>query len=116
MTGSKLLSVPALGACVLLAAAALLASGCKHVKPAEGADDVRIISTDEASSQGCVKLGETMVEVMAKLGFIPRSEETVGAELDTMARNAALELDGNAVAPAGEAKNGKRDYTIYRCE
>jgi hypothetical protein len=108
-------AIPALAACALLAAVALLAAGCQHVKPAEGASEVRVISTGEASRQGCVRLGETMVEVAAKVGFISRSEKKVAGELETMARNEAPKLNGNAVAPTGEISEGRRDYTIYRC-
>jgi hypothetical protein len=33
-----------------------------------------------------------------------------------MARNAAVKLEGNAVSPVGEIRDGKREYGIYRCE
>jgi hypothetical protein len=116
MLATRLRPNAAFAACALLAAPALLASGCQHVKPVAGASEVRVISADDASGQGCVRLGETMVEVADKLGFIPRSEAKVSAELETMARNAALELAGNTIAPTSEVREGKRDYIIYRCE
>ena len=119
MIGTKPVSNPtisSLAACALLAATALLASGCQHAKLAPGASEVRVISPDGASRQGCVRLGKTMVEVPAKIGFIPRSEKKVAAELETMARNEALQLDGNAVAPTGGVSEGQRDYSIYRCD
>ncbi|MBW2272430.1 MAG: DUF4156 domain-containing protein [Deltaproteobacteria bacterium] len=100
---------------MLLAAAALLASGCKHVEPAPGASEVRVISADEANRPSCRRLGETLVEVPAKVGFVSRGKDKVAAELETMARNSAVGLEGNAVAPVGEVEEGKREYGIYRC-
>ena len=87
--------------------------GCNHVPLESGAEDVRVIQASEAS--GCDRLGATSVKVLAKIVGFKRSEEKMSKELTTLARNAALEKQGNAVAPESEISDGGQKFGIYRC-
>ena len=70
---------------------------------------------DEQGAAGCKELGTTRVEVLNKVGFITRSPQKVSDELDTLARNAGVDLAGNAVVPSGPVAEGKRSYRVLRC-
>ena len=90
-----------------------LPTGCRLVALESGANEVRVV--DGATSQGCEDLGETTVKVPGKIGFVSRKTSTVEAELDILARNASLDLDGNAVAASGPVEDGERSYRVLRC-
>jgi len=91
----------------------LLLPGCAFVSLAPEAEAVRMV--DEQAAAGCKELGTTRVEVLDKVGFISRSSQKVSDELDTLARNAAIDLQGNAVVPSGPIAEGKRSYRVLRC-
>ena len=106
MRGIRLHPIAALLGLVLL-------PGCTFVSLAPGAEAIRII--DEADVQDCQDLGTTRVEVLSKVGFLPRNREKVSDELATLARNAAVDLNGNAIAASGPIVSGKRTYRVLRC-
>lgn len=91
----------------------LFLPGCTFVSLAPEAATVRVV--DEQVAVGCKELGTTRVEVLDKVGFISRSSQKVSDELDTLARNAAIDLEGNAVVPSGPLAEGKRSYRVLRC-
>jgi len=91
----------------------LHAPGCKHVSLDDGADSVRVIDSEEAKS--CDRLGRTKVQVLNKIVGFERNEEKVSEELAMLARNRAVEMSGNAVAPDGEIEDAKQTFGIYRC-
>jgi hypothetical protein len=91
----------------------LLLPGCTFVKLAPEADAVTVV--DEQIAAGCRELGNTRVEVLNKVGFFTRSPQKVSDELDTLARNAGVDLNGNAVVPSGPVAEGKRTYRVLRC-
>ncbi|WP_269530984.1 DUF4156 domain-containing protein [Chitinimonas sp. BJYL2] len=64
---------------------------------------------------GCTLKGSTRVKVLAKLGPLSRDEGKQIIELNTLARNSALDLQGDTVVPAGPIENGERDFKVYRC-
>jgi hypothetical protein len=106
---SSLATVPLFGLLLLV----LALSGCTFVTLAPEAEAVRIVDEQEAAS--CKELGTTRVEVMGKVGFVYRSAKKISVELDTLARNAGADLDGNAVVPSGPVAEGKRTYRVLRC-
>lgn len=92
---------------------ALLISGCTFVNLRSDATVVQRI--EESAAEGCEELGTTRVEVLGKLGFLKRNPTKVSDELDILARNAAVDLGGNAVVPSGSIDAGKRTYRVMRC-
>lgn len=101
---------------VLVAAALVLGShalGCAWVSIEPGAEKVGILTEDAA--RGCKRLGKTTANTTASVGFIPRSESRVREELRSIARNAAVRMGGDAVAPLGPIEEGVQEFGIYRC-
>ena len=89
----------------------------------EGAAEIRILAgpdsnasdEEKAIASTCKELGKTRVSVLSKVGIIERSSDKIAKELDTMARNAALELGGNAAVATGKIDAGERRYRILDC-
>lgn len=88
-------------------------SACTWVKLTPGAEKVRVLSAQEV--QSCTKKGKTTVSVKADVAGIERSQEKVKTELETLARNSAVELNGDTVVPTSEIKDGKQTFDVYRC-
>ena len=88
-------------------------SSCTWVKLTPEAEKVRVLSAQEV--QSCTKKGKTTVSVKADVAGIERSHEKVKTELETLARNSAVELKGDTVVPASEIKDGKQTFDVYRC-
>ncbi len=91
----------------------LFLAGCSFVGLTPGGEAVRVV--DGSAASGCEEVGKTHVEVLDKAGILSRKQAKVHDELDTLARNAASDLGGNAVTPAGPVDSGKRTYRVLRC-
>ncbi len=101
----------------------ITAIGCRMVTLNEGAGEVIVLADpdsdaseeEKAIASTCEELGRTRVSVLGKMGFIERNPEKVARELDTMARNAAADLGGNAVVATEGIADGGRRYLVLRC-
>jgi len=89
------------------------ASACTWAPLEPGAQQVGILS--ENAAQACKRIGKTRATTASKVLFVPRGKERVTDELERLARNAAAEAGGDAVAPLGPVVNGAREFGIYRC-
>ena len=101
----------AVGIAIPIAAGAM--AGCNHVALDTGAEGTRVI--DQAEASGCERVGNTHVKVLAKVLGIKRGEDKMSKELATLARNAAIEMNGNAVMAESEISDGGQKFGIYRC-
>jgi hypothetical protein len=88
----------------------ILAS-CSFVEPKPGAEHV-ILSND---LENCRSLAETEVSVRDTFLLWERGTETIRQELETLAQNEALRLNGNAIWPLGPVEQGRQRYRILRC-
>jgi len=105
---------------ILLASAMLplffTMGGCasKLIGERVGAD---LVMLKEATQVGhCKPLGKTHVSVLSKVGFITRSAEDVEANLLQLARNAAVDKNGDTVVKGNSTEYGKRTFDIYKCQ
>ncbi len=98
---------------ILLLVPVLLAAGCAWVKLEPGAEEVTV--REGGGTAGCERLGHTTVSVRDRVAAVQRRATKVEEELHTLARNAALELDGDTVVPVGAVDDGERRYAVYRC-
>lgn len=100
--------------CTSFLLASLLLGGCAELVPLKvGAEQVKLVELYDARQ--CQLLGSTRVSVLGKLGPIERDTYKVEAELARLARNAALEMNGDTVAPASVVVDGARDFKVLRC-
>ncbi|HET8551148.1 MAG TPA: DUF4156 domain-containing protein [Gammaproteobacteria bacterium] len=96
---------------VFVAAALAGCGNWVEVKPQ--ARDVAVL--DPAQATNCQYLGKTSTSVLNHAGFFPRNPQAINADLVNLARNNAVKLDGNAVAPLGPRDHGHQVFGIYRC-
>jgi hypothetical protein len=96
-----------------MAVPVLWALGCTWVPLDPQAEAIRVRAPGDIS--GCERIGKTGTRVAARVGPFARGESKIRQELETLARNEAAEMGGNAVAPLNEATGGEQDFGIYRC-
>ncbi|MFN7712378.1 MAG: DUF4156 domain-containing protein [Curvibacter sp.] len=101
---------------VVVAASALLLSGCasKLIGERIGADQV--VLAQESQVAKCKLLGRTTFSVLANIGPIARSSEAVEDNLLQMARNDAIDKGGDTVVRGPMPAYGQRIYDIYKCK
>jgi hypothetical protein len=92
---------------------ALATSACTFVKPDAQSADVSLAQQSDVAA--CKKIGNTAVTVPYKLGFIPRSSDSVTTDLLTMARNSAVDMHGDTIVATSPPKNGNQTFDVYRC-
>ena len=88
-------------------------SACSFVSLDPQAKDVMVSSSDNELGK-CKSLGTTNVSLWSKADSF-QSQETVEEQLDTLARNQAAKMGGNAVTPDSVVNNGQRTYRVYNC-
>ena len=88
-------------------------SGCTWVKLTSEGGTVTVMSSADAA---CKRLGTTTSHGKADVASIDRNEEKVATELETLARNHAAGMGGNAIVADGSVTDdGKRTYIVYKC-
>jgi len=92
---------------------ALLAAGCTWVKPTDTGERVTVATFEQVKT--CKNLAKVTVAVLDKVVFIPRSEEKVAGELQTMAKNSAAELKGDTIVAVSKVINGEQAFNVYDC-
>lgn len=93
--------------------AVALAGGCTWVELKPGAAEIVVL--EEKRVANCERLGKTEVSVAAEVGFLSRVEEDVARDLQTLARNQALDMGGDTIAPLSEISGGRQIFGVYRC-
>jgi len=65
--------------------------------------------------RACEQKSRVTVSVKDKIAGIGRNEDKMRGELETLARNEAARVGGNAVAAESEPTDGRQDFLIYHC-
>lgn len=97
----------------LIAVLAMFATiaACSFVELKPGAENVIIFEGNDR----CEAIGQTEVNVIVTAIGIDREAATIAEELQTLARNDALQLQSNAIWPITQVTNGEQTYRIMRC-
>lgn len=106
-------NLPASITIAVVMVAIMTTAGCTWVKPESGAEQVRLLSADQAS--GCQRLGQTTTSVRDRVGGVQRKPGKVADELTTLARNSAFEMGGDAIVADSPVRDGQQRFIIYRC-
>ena len=94
-------------------AAALALSACTWVDLSPEGEKVVVLTKEEVAK--CKKVGQTVVMLRDSVAGFERSDKKVRHELNTLARNSASEIGGDAVVPIGEPQDGKQTFGVYDC-
>lgn len=109
MVLSTVKSVPRL----LIAGTVLALAGCSFVSLSPEAEDVRILEPERTAD--CDRKGKTTVETAARILFIPRGQKAIEEDLDRLARNSAIDLNGDTAYRDTEIEDGEATYEVYDC-
>lgn len=93
--------------------AVLALTACTWIKPSPEGEAVRVLGADDVGA--CQKLGDTTVSLLHKVAGINRSAEKVRKELETMARNSAATMGGDAVVATSPVNEGEQSFDVYEC-
>lgn len=88
-------------------------TACTWIDVIEQAETVKVKTAGDVTS--CQRVGKTTVKTAAKILGMDRHQFKVRDELDTLARNSAVALEGDTVVPVGEHVDGRQVYEVYRC-
>lgn len=98
---------------LMLSAAVLLLPSCSWVKLTPEGEKVRVLAIDEV--RNCREIGTTTSSVKADIAGVGRKESKVRDELQALARNAAVGMNGDTIVPLDAAKDGRQVFAVYRC-
>jgi hypothetical protein len=90
----------------------LLAGGCTWIQLTDAG--ARVNQATAAQVGNCRQVGSVSSSTQDKVG-VKRGRGKVAEELIVLARNEAANIGGDTIVPAGEAVDGRQDFTVYRC-
>ena len=99
---------------VIMCAIAAPTLGCTWVPLTDEGGNVRILQVSAAAD--CQKISTVSSKTADRVVIFPRSDRKVREELESLARNEATELGGDAVVPVGTEKEGRQSFDVYRCQ
>ena len=88
-------------------------SACTWVPLSDEGGRVQLRSLDQA--RACEQKSRVTVSVKDTVAGITRNVDKMRGELETLARNEAARVGGNAVAAESEPTEGRQVFLIYRC-
>lgn len=88
-------------------------TACSFVSLNSGAKDVSVSNSID-SFNDCKYLGDTNVSIWSKADTF-QSDKSVESQLDILARNEAVTMNGNKVVAKTAINDGKRTYSVYSC-
>jgi hypothetical protein len=88
-------------------------SACTWVPLTNEGARVQLRALEQAS--GCEHKSRVTVSVKDKIAGIARNEDKMRGELETLARNEAARVGGNAISAESEPTDGRQVFLIYHC-
>ena len=88
-------------------------SACTWVNENPDSQSVAITSLSELSQ--CKQVGTISASTKHKVAFVKRGSKKVTSELQALARNEAIKLGANTIAPKGDMIDGKQSYAAFSC-
>ena len=88
-------------------------SACTWVPLSDEGARVQLRTLDQA--RACEQESRVTVSVKDKIAGIARNEDKMRGELETLARNEAARVGGNAVAAESEPTDGRQVFLIDHC-
>ena len=95
-------------------ATVLLAVGCTWVPLTTEGEEVRVVDATEVAD--CQKLGTTTSKTATRVVIFARTDRKVHEELESLARNEAAEMGGDAILTTGAPREGRQSFEVYRCK
>jgi len=91
----------------------VILGGCSSISLTQQGKNVRIHGAHGVAD--CKSIGKTTVTVTEKVAGLQRKEHIIKNDLEILARNAAANMAGDTIVPAGKIKGGKQTFKVYKC-
>ena len=98
----------------IMVAFAVSAVGCTWVALTPEGRNIGVLQDTEVTE--CQKIGKTTSTTATRVVFFPRGNRKVREELESLARNEAAEMGGDAIVPIETPVSGRQSFEMYRCE
>ena len=92
----------------------LAVSSCTWVRLTKDGESVSVKTQEEVAD--CHRVAKTNASLRSKVIGVDRSADKIKEELETLARNAAADYDGNVVVPITEIEDGRQSFAVYKCK
>jgi len=99
---------------LLLILSLVAVGGCSSISLTEQGKKIRIVGNHDVA--GCKVIGTTTATVTDKVIGLQRKEPVIRDDLETLARNAAVNMGGDTIVPEGKLKKGKQTFKVYKCK
>ncbi len=99
---------------IIVCAIVLSMLACTWIPLTDEGQSVRVLQADATAD--CKKVGKIGSKTADRVVIFARSDQKVREELESLARNEAVEMGGDAIVPIGTATDGRQSFDIYRCE
>ena len=87
--------------------------GCNWVPLTSEGENVRVLQ--ESAVAHCKHVGKVTSKTSDRVLIFARSDQKVHSELESLARNEAVDLNGDAIVPIGAETDGRQSFEVYRC-
>jgi hypothetical protein len=91
----------------------LVATACTWVPLSKGGEKVRVASAGEVA--GCTTKGLTHAQTTDRVVIFARRDQSIQLELESLARNEAALMGGDAIVPASAIERGRQSFDVYLC-
>ena len=99
---------------IVVCAIVLPMLSCTWVPLTDEGQNVRVLQADATAD--CKKVGKIGSKTADRVVIFARSDQKVREELESLARNEASDLGGDAIVPIATATDGRQSFDVYRCE
>ncbi len=101
---------------IIIAMLAILVStlGCNWVPLTNEGENVRVLRASAVTD--CQSVGRVTSKTSDRVIIFARTDWKVREELESLARNEAVGLNGDAIVPIGTETNGRQSFEVYRCD
>ena len=87
--------------------------GCNWVPLTSEGENVRVLQASAVSD--CQKVGKVSSKTSDRILIFARTDRKIREELESLARNEAVDLNGDAIVPIGTEADGRQSFEVYRC-
>lgn len=91
----------------------IILSACTWVDLSKQGEKVKLATAADVTQ--CKLLGSTNATTQAVVAGVRRHQNAIDYELSTLARNAAVNLEGDTVVAQDREVDGKQTFNVYRC-
>jgi hypothetical protein len=90
------------------------ALACTWVPLTSEGENVRVLQASAVTD--CQKVGKVTSKTSDRIIIFARTDRKVREELESLSRNEAVGLNGDAIVPIGIVTDGRQTFEVYRCE